>query len=471
MESKNKKNIDGAQVGYRFGLALNDIESKDFEAAQNHADWLKEHGFISQASALMEKIPESEIKSDQKCSHGSTTITTKKENQDPYGYWETETLVCDHCGTEVDQDRKYIITKPKPEPESEPEPPESETITPQQAKYWYAVAKKDISEGNIDGAYNLLKWFKEKNQDWYADLLEKALDKAIPKTPELEVKPESVNIAPTPEIPPEPETETEPEPETPENTPEPERIIEGILKARINKKLFRAWVDPIYTLIDEMKVNITKTGLTVKVVDPAHVAMMETTLDKKAFEDYKTKPFELGMDLEKLISFLKKGDQKKSAMVSVDYNGDRNKTIWSNGINERTITNIDTAGMDDPKVPVLNLPNIFTIDRKTLLEALKEGTEVSDFITLISDSDGVTIKAEGDTDNTKAFIPKELLPELDAREQHKSLFSLDYLVNIIKAIKTETVTLNMGTDYPLVIEWEMEGIKASYLLAPRIESE
>ena len=32
------------------------------------------------------------------------------------------------------------------------------TITKEQAKYWYAVAKKDLAEGNTEGAWNILKY-------------------------------------------------------------------------------------------------------------------------------------------------------------------------------------------------------------------------------------------------------------------------------------------------------------------------
>ncbi len=49
------------------------------------------------------------------------------------------------------------------------------SITKEQAKYWYAVAKKDISEGNREGAWNVYRWLSENNAWFHAKLLRKAL--------------------------------------------------------------------------------------------------------------------------------------------------------------------------------------------------------------------------------------------------------------------------------------------------------
>jgi proliferating cell nuclear antigen len=56
----------------------------------------------------------------------------------------------------------------------------------------------------------------------------------------------------------------------------------------------------------------------------------------------------------------------------------------------------------------------------------------------------------------------------------RSLFSLDYLSDIIKpASKSNEVTLQIGNDFPIKINFEIAGGrgKVGYLLAPRIESE
>ncbi len=49
------------------------------------------------------------------------------------------------------------------------------SITKEQAKYWYSVAKKDIAEGNKEGAWNVYRWLKENNAWFHAKHLRQAL--------------------------------------------------------------------------------------------------------------------------------------------------------------------------------------------------------------------------------------------------------------------------------------------------------
>lgn len=52
------------------------------------------------------------------------------------------------------------------------------TITDDQAKYWFTVAKKDLSEGNKEGAWNVFRWLKENNATDYASKLRDAIVKS-----------------------------------------------------------------------------------------------------------------------------------------------------------------------------------------------------------------------------------------------------------------------------------------------------
>ena len=109
MKTDKKKSVNGIEIGNQFGKALNEIENKNFGAAEGYATWFNEHGYPDQANAIISQISESGVK----CSHGSTTTKTHRDGEDPYGHWLISTPVCDHCGEELDTpDRKYIITKP-----------------------------------------------------------------------------------------------------------------------------------------------------------------------------------------------------------------------------------------------------------------------------------------------------------------------------------------------------------------------
>lgn len=53
--------------------------------------------------------------------------------------------------------------------------PREMTITKEQAKYWTAVALKNIKEDNIHGAQNVFRWLMENEAKGYADKVAVAL--------------------------------------------------------------------------------------------------------------------------------------------------------------------------------------------------------------------------------------------------------------------------------------------------------
>lgn len=57
-----------------------------------------------------------------------------------------------------------------------------------------------------------------------------------------------------------------------------------MFKAKIKAEVLREVVDVISALVDEAKFNITSEGISLRAVDPAHVAMLDMALQKKGFE-------------------------------------------------------------------------------------------------------------------------------------------------------------------------------------------
>jgi proliferating cell nuclear antigen len=245
-----------------------------------------------------------------------------------------------------------------------------------------------------------------------------------------------------------------------------------MFEAKIKSDVLKEVVDVISTLVDEAKFNFGKEALVVKAVDPAHVAMVDLTLDRQAFEAYKADDAELGLDLDKMKEVLKLA--RAGDVLSVTQEEDKNRLVVHVGNITRRMSLVDTAGMSDPKVPNLNLPAKIRVRTEELRQGIRASESVSDHIALIATPDGFEILSEGDTDSVNLKLPKDMLDELVCKEKARSLFPLDYFANMIKAISTApTVTMYMGNDYPVRLEFDIAGGKGQvkYLLAPRIESE
>ena len=56
-----------------------------------------------------------------------------------------------------------------------------------------------------------------------------------------------------------------------------------MFQAKLKSETLKSVVDVVSTLIDEAKFKIDANGVSLKAVDPAHVAMIDLHLDKAAF--------------------------------------------------------------------------------------------------------------------------------------------------------------------------------------------
>ncbi|MCK5548705.1 MAG: proliferating cell nuclear antigen (pcna) [Thermoplasmata archaeon] len=244
-----------------------------------------------------------------------------------------------------------------------------------------------------------------------------------------------------------------------------------MFEAKLVSDVLREVVDVVSPLVEEVKVGIDKNGITIRAVDPAHVAMVDLTLQKKAFEEYKADEGEIGLDVDKIKDVLKLA--KGSSVISLHHDEDKNRLIMSVGNVTRRMSLVDTAGMSDPKVPNLNLPAKVTIKVDELRQGIRASESVSDHIALTASPDGFEMNSEGDTDSVNLKLPKDLLDELVCKETVRSLFPLDYFSNMVKAITAEAVNMSLGSDYPINMEFQIAkgNGEVRYLLAPRIESE
>lgn len=245
-----------------------------------------------------------------------------------------------------------------------------------------------------------------------------------------------------------------------------------MFNAKVKSEVLKGIIDVTSPLVNEVKFNITTKGINLRAVDPAHVAMVDLQINSDAFEEFKAKEMEIGIDMNKLSSIMRlstSGD-----MVNLEYDGDANRLIVTIGNLVRRMGLIDTAGMPDPKMPNLNLPGKVVIKASELTQGVKASEAVSDHLALTVNKDNFELFAEGDTDTVNLKLPKDLLTELNVSSKCKSLFSIDYFSNMIKPVRGEDpITIMIGNDNPIKVEFDIADKKGhvTYLLAPRIESE
>jgi len=71
-------------------------------------------------------------------------------------------------------------------------------------------------------------------------------------------------------------------------------------------------------IVGEVKLVCDSEGWKIKAVDPAHVAMVELTLSRDAFERYEIEPMELGLNVERMLEHLKGAKSDDIVQMKLD---------------------------------------------------------------------------------------------------------------------------------------------------------
>ncbi len=245
-----------------------------------------------------------------------------------------------------------------------------------------------------------------------------------------------------------------------------------MFQGQIKSDFIKAVIDATSILVDEAKFKFDADGLYGRMVDPAHVGMIDFRVRKEAFEEYECdKETEIGIDLEKLKSILKIATASEIVGIKYDEEGRLEVAI---GNLKRKMGLLDTSEMPDTKIPSLELPAEIVVPTAEVHQAIRAAEAISDHVTLIADKESFKIVAEGDTDVVELTLSKDQLYSIKCDEPVKSMFPLDYLSDMVKVAKSnsEEITINLGNNYPLKMSFGFAGdyIKMVYLLAPRIES-
>lgn len=247
------------------------------------------------------------------------------------------------------------------------------------------------------------------------------------------------------------------------------------MKAEIKAKSLKEIAQILGVLVDEALFVLNKDGLSIKAVDPAHVAMVDLNFDSSGFESLETSDTEtkLGIGIDKFSDHLKLA--KDDQIVGLDYFEDSNKLSIKFGNLTRIMSLLDTSKTIEPKIPSLNLSGTVQMQAQVLQDGIKASELITDHILLTISPDGFKLDCRGELDKVFLEIPKDELElhELKVDTPVKSLYSLEYLKSMAGVIPSSySLELHLGTDFPLELLFKFAGTgDVKYMLAPRLEDD
>lgn len=234
-------------------------------------------------------------------------------------------------------------------------------------------------------------------------------------------------------------------------------------------KLFSEIIGIISELVLEVKLKVSKEGLSILAIDPANVAMVSFKLPNTAFSEIEVEGKEvLGVSLDSLKAVLRRIHSGSILIITKEEN-ELKLQIKDKVTREFNLALIDVEG-EDKEIPNLEFTSKIEMSSIDFSEVIEDCSIVADSCSFISEADKFVIQAKGSLNSFKSEFSSD---ELNIQaETANSKYSIEYLQKMIKATKlTDKVKINFSNDYPLRLDFITPFIELSFILAPRVESE
>jgi len=233
-------------------------------------------------------------------------------------------------------------------------------------------------------------------------------------------------------------------------------------------------IDSIVCLVEEGQFEVKADGLYLKAMDPSQISMVSFSMPKEAFLEYSVpEEMKIGVDIGQLANVLARGKKGEKAELSIEegrlvvrFMGEKHKRTFK-------VPLIET-GDRVQKEPKIEFKNTARIRADALKETLKDAKLVSSHVRLQLSSEQMIVDVRGENGDVKAEFDRGSpeLAELTVQGGAKATFPLQYLEDMVKATNSSSlVGINLETDRPLRLEYDMDGARVTYYLAPRIETE
>ena len=262
-------------------------------------------------------------------------------------------------------------------------------------------------------------------------------------------------------------------------------------------KMFLAILKNVLALESEFKMTFD-SGINIRVVDRAHVAMANMSIPKESLIEYDM-PSKVNVCLEAerlhelrvkakdtVYISMKFALKEKKAVDDGDtyitFNYECESFVLQFGMVTRSITPLDSSVVSTVKIPPINADNYVVLKTSYVHEAVNQCAKLSDAakFELFENRFEISSKGQfGASDKEEVALNKFERDQI--KDKHLagtsvcSLYPIEYLAKTFGAsLSSEDVKISFKSDYPMKAEFRMdvgtfEPISMVYYLAPRTE--
>lgn len=260
------------------------------------------------------------------------------------------------------------------------------------------------------------------------------------------------------------------------------------MRVEINTSLLKNILETLNALIEDANFIFDENGLKITAMDGAHIAMVHLELPKAFFKSYSLiKEEKLGIVISQFHKFMKRATVKDKTILNFD-KGNKLKIIFEGKTKRIFSLPLQDIEEEDFKIPKFDHNSITTVSSDIIATLISDAEIISSEIKFIASQDKFMAEATSEKGDLLTEITKEndeSLLDSKIKKESKSVYTVEYLSNIIKAKNiSKKMILSFSTDMPLEAEFSIikeekkekqensapRG-KIVFFIAPKVEEE
>ncbi|KAL7270040.1 proliferating cell nuclear antigen [Rhizina undulata] len=257
-----------------------------------------------------------------------------------------------------------------------------------------------------------------------------------------------------------------------------------MLEARLEQaNVLKKVVEAIKDLVQDCNFDCNDSGISLQAMDNSHVALVGMHLKAEGFSPFRCdRNIALGINLGALTKVLRCAQNEDIVTLKAEDAPDSLNLVFESTENDR-ISDYSIKLMDIDQehlgIPDTEYAASITLPSAEFQRICRDLTALSESVVIEATKEGIKFSCTGDIGSGSVTLRQhdnvskpELSTRIELTEPVSLTFSLKYLVNFCKASSlSQTVTLSLSNEVPLLVEYKMEAGHVRFYLAPKIGDE
>lgn len=237
-------------------------------------------------------------------------------------------------------------------------------------------------------------------------------------------------------------------------------------------RLLKDSVSIIADIVTEVRFKVTKNGLELIAMDPANVAMVVYKLLSSSFVEYDVKTERvLAINLNDLKQVLKR--VKPNDTLTLENPEAKLKVTLKGASKREFLLPLIDVEEKEQKIPSLKFSVTVKTDASVINDAIEDVDIIGESVAFVAAPKVFRISSSSDLSKADVEILADERTNVEAKEETKSKYSIEYLKKMIQGAKLcDKVTVQFSKDYPLQLDYTVKDkLQLLFILAPRVDND